>query len=65
MRRYYLSFSTMEALRKIGRALPLAILLVGILNITDRKTFPLLYQTDSQLPTGSDKTPDAHTGYDT
>ena len=30
MRRYYLSFSTMEALRKIGRALPLAILLVGI-----------------------------------
>jgi hypothetical protein len=30
MRRYYLSFSTREALRKIGRALPLVILLVGI-----------------------------------
>ena len=43
----------------------LTILLVGILNITDRKTFPLLYQTDAQLPTGSEKTPDAHTGDDT
>ncbi len=30
MRHYYLSFSTMEALRKIGRALPIVILLVGI-----------------------------------
>ena len=30
MRRHYLSYSTMEALRKIGRTLPIAILLVGI-----------------------------------
>ena len=30
MRRYYLSFPTMEALRKIGRALPMVILLVAI-----------------------------------
>jgi len=30
MRRYYLSFSNMEALRKIGRALPMVILLVAI-----------------------------------